>query len=76
MLPYMLIHNNQCSHLVLIHTKHFCTQYFDKKIKRHLIKRYFFLQNIVMTFLNILKRGFIKQNCPPNKYFQYTLENR
>ncbi len=37
-----------------IHTRHFRTQYFDKKIKKDiLIKRYFFLQNIVMTFQNI-----------------------
>jgi hypothetical protein len=28
--------------LGLIHTRHFCKQYFDKKIKRHFDKRIFF----------------------------------
>jgi len=50
--------------LGLIHTRHFRTQYCDKKIKRHFDKKIFFLKNIVMTFQNIFKAGFNKHNCP------------
>jgi len=45
------------------HTRHFCSRYCDKRIKRYFDKKIFFLQNIVMTFQNIL-------NCPQKK-FQY-----
>jgi len=54
------------SDLWLIHTRHFCTQYFDKKI--------FFLQNIVVTFQNIFKQASIEQICLKIKYFQFTQE--
>jgi len=34
------------------------------EIKRHFDKNIFFLQNIVVTFLNFFKLGFNKHNCP------------
>jgi len=54
-------------------TQYFCTQsqYCDKKIKRHFDKNIFFLKNIVVAFLYILKLGFNKHNCP-KKSFQFT----
>jgi len=52
-LYYNVALNLGCFNLGLIHTRHFCTQYFDKKIKRHFDKNIFFLQNNVMTFQNI-----------------------
>jgi len=37
------------------------------------IKRYFYLQNIVVTFLNIFKLGFNKHNCLKINMFKFTL---
>ncbi len=49
--------------------QYFCTQYWEKRQKDILIKAYFFLQNIVVTFYNIFKLGFSKHNCPKINIF-------
>ncbi len=46
---------NSISDLGLIHTRHLDTQYCDKKIKRYCNKKIFFIQNIVVTFQNLVK---------------------
>ncbi len=41
------------AYIASIHTRHFGTLYFHKKIKRLFDKKIFFLRYIVMTFQNI-----------------------
>ncbi len=51
-----------------LHTRHFCSQYFDKKIKRYCDKKTFFTPNIF--FLCVLKIFFWDNS----KYFEMSLQ--
>jgi len=61
--------NLNYSYLGLIHTRHFGTQYFDKKIKRHFDKKDIFYSKYCNDISKYLELS-------PKKYFQYTQEKK